>query len=402
MDEFIKKAFSKCIKLSAGFALLGSLAACATTSSVNVASNAPITYKVGNQTGAKYASLNSRQTSGRSHGYNQGYTQAQPRRYSPPPAAPRYVAPESARPVLTDSFDMASVDPTLHPHQRVGKKYRYKGKSYTPQHDPSYNVVGTSSWYGDKFQGKPTASGEKFNKNDLTAAHRTLPLNSMLRVTNLETGKSIMVRLNDRGPFVGDRIIDLSESAALELGTYSNGLAMVRVQYAGPASSAYSAPSQPLPIAPPVTQPESMIAEAPSYVAPAPRHTPAAPTYSPLREQADLSALNGDVNVETMPYIPPVDSVPHVPGSAEMSAQAPHEGRAAGQGYLESEAAAAPQYVPEASGLSDYDPDVDGGTVTLTIKGPIHMAKSQKVIGSRSQEPRIIPAKYERVIYNKR
>ena len=94
-----------------------------------------------------------------------------------------------------------------------------------------------ASWYGDKFHGKPTATGETFNKYDLTAAHKTLPLNSMVYVTNIETGKSLVVRLNDRGPFIGDRIIDLSEAAANALGTKGQGLNKVRVRYAGPADT---------------------------------------------------------------------------------------------------------------------------------------------------------------------
>ena len=130
-------------------------------------------------------------------------------------------------------FKQKRIDKTLQSHQRVGKPYKIKGKTYKPKHEPKYDETGIASWYGPRFHGKPTASGEAFNMNAITAAHPTLPLNSLLHVTNLENGKEIFVRLNDRGPFAKKRIIDLSKGAAEELGI--TGLAKVRVQYAGPA-----------------------------------------------------------------------------------------------------------------------------------------------------------------------
>jgi len=151
------------------------------------------------------------------------------------------------------------------------------GKSYTPKHEPNYDVTGVASWYGPKFNGKPTATGEIYDMYDMTAAHKTLPLNSMLFVTNIENGKSIMVRLNDRGPFVGDRIIDLSKASA----------------------DAVEAP---------------VAAPAPAPVAP---YTPPAPA----------------------PYTPPAPVAPTA---------------------------------PEAIGESNSVPD---GQITLTIKGPIHVAR---------------------------
>lgn len=152
----------------------------------------------------------------------------------PAPTAPPTSQPTMrASHVLAPVFDQSRIDRNLYKHQRIGKLYTIMGKSYRPKHEPDYNVVGITSWYGDKFHGKPTATGEIFNKNDMTAAHKTLPLNSMLYVTNIETGKSVYVRLNDRGPFIGNRIIDLSEGAAKALDI--DALAKVRVQYAGPA-----------------------------------------------------------------------------------------------------------------------------------------------------------------------
>ena len=93
-----------------------------------------------------------------------------------------------------------------------------------------FTQVGLASWYGPHFQGKHTASGERFDMNALTAAHRTLPLNSHVRVTDLATGRSVVVRINDRGPYVGDRIIDLSAKAARALGMKKDGVTRVRVE----------------------------------------------------------------------------------------------------------------------------------------------------------------------------
>ena len=139
--------------------------------------------------------------------------------------------PES-NPINAAKFKQKRVDKVLQPHQKVGKPYKIKGKTYKPKHEPKYNETGIASWYGPGFHGKPTASGETFDMHALTAAHPTLPLNSYLHVTNLENGKQIIVRLNDRGPFAKKRIIDLSKASADKLGI--TGLAKVRVQYAGP------------------------------------------------------------------------------------------------------------------------------------------------------------------------
>ncbi len=94
--------------------------------------------------------------------------------------------------------------------------------------------VGTASWYGPGFHGRKTASGERFNTNDLTAAHRTLPLGTKVVVTNLETGKSVQVRINDRGPFVKGRKIDLSRAAARKIGITKKGVAKVKIVVARP------------------------------------------------------------------------------------------------------------------------------------------------------------------------
>jgi rare lipoprotein A len=120
----------------------------------------------------------------------------------------------------------------------AGPPYQVEGKWYVPTYEPNYDEVGIASWYGPTFHGKDAASGEQFDENAMTAAHPTLPIPSLVRVTNLENGKSVIVRLNDRGPFVDDRIIDLSKKAGQALDMHAKGTAKVRVQYVGPAPAA--------------------------------------------------------------------------------------------------------------------------------------------------------------------
>ncbi|GER08180.1 hypothetical protein GCM10007972_04650 [Iodidimonas muriae] len=114
--------------------------------------------------------------------------------------------------------------------QKVGKPYQVAGIWYYPAHDHDYDEVGTASWYGPKFHGRPTANGEVFDMNKVSAAHPTLPLPSHVRVTNLDNGRAITVRINDRGPFARGRILDLSRRAAQLLGFEKQGTAKVRVQ----------------------------------------------------------------------------------------------------------------------------------------------------------------------------
>ncbi|MDY0874260.1 septal ring lytic transglycosylase RlpA family protein [Dongia rigui] len=113
---------------------------------------------------------------------------------------------------------------------KVGKPYQVGGVWYYPQPDYNYDETGIASWYGPGFHSKATANGETYDENDLTAAHKTLPMPSLVRVTNLENGRSIVVRVNDRGPFVNNRIIDMSRRGAQLLGFEQNGTAKVRVQ----------------------------------------------------------------------------------------------------------------------------------------------------------------------------
>jgi rare lipoprotein A len=118
---------------------------------------------------------------------------------------------------------------------KVGQPYRLNGKTYYPVEDPSYRAEGVASWYGPDFHGRETANGEVYDMHGISAAHTTLPIPSYARVTNLENGRSIIVRVNDRGPYVGNRIIDLSIGTAKALDTYSKGLSRVRVEYVGRA-----------------------------------------------------------------------------------------------------------------------------------------------------------------------
>jgi len=118
-------------------------------------------------------------------------------------------------------------------HYKVGDSYKIKGQRYKPREVSRYTKTGVASWYGKRhgFHGKKTANGDIYNKEMLTAAHKTLPLPSLVKVTNRENGKSVIVLVNDRGPFAHNRVIDLSERAAAEIGMRHQGTAKVRLQY---------------------------------------------------------------------------------------------------------------------------------------------------------------------------
>ena len=123
---------------------------------------------------------------------------------------------------------------------KLGNPYTINGRTYYPSHDPAYRAEGIASWYGADFHGRKTANGEVYDMNAISAAHPTMPMPSYARVTNLENGRSIVVRVNDRGPYAHGRIIDLSTGTAKALGTYGQGLARVRVEYVGRAGLAGS------------------------------------------------------------------------------------------------------------------------------------------------------------------
>lgn len=164
-------------------------------------------------------------------------------------ATPKY---EAGRPSMTVATSTGSAPRTGSTVGRDGKPlrgtekpYQIKGVWYYPGEDKNYNVTGTGSWYGEQFHNRRTANGEIFDMDIPSAAHKTLPLPSLVEVTNLDNGRKMIVRVNDRGPFIDDRIIDLSKAAADELGYRKNGLARVRVRYVGPApKTAFDTPRQ--------------------------------------------------------------------------------------------------------------------------------------------------------------
>ena len=118
--------------------------------------------------------------------------------------------------------------------QKIGEPYQIGGRTYTPEDVAAYDEVGYASWYGQELAGNPTANGERFNPDGISAAHKTLPLPSYVEVTSLDTGRTILVRINDRGPFANDRLIDLSFGAARQLGMDQQGVAGVRVRKVNP------------------------------------------------------------------------------------------------------------------------------------------------------------------------
>lgn len=138
---------------------------------------------------------------------------------------------ESASPEVTDPPQkQASAIKSQGGVYKVGNPYKILGRWYYPKEDYSYSEVGIASWYGPDFHAKRTANGEKYNMHSLTAAHRTLPLPSIVKITNLENGRSLVVRVNDRGPYARNRIIDVSKKVAQLLGFLEKGTAKVRVE----------------------------------------------------------------------------------------------------------------------------------------------------------------------------
>lgn len=205
------------------------------------------------------------------------------------------------------------------PHYKVGKPYQVNGRWYYPQEDPNYSKTGVASWYGSQFHGRMTANGEIFDMTRLSAAHTTLPLPSMVEVTNLENGRSVLVRVNDRGPFVGDRIIDLSREAARRLDFEQQGTARVRVRYAGPAP---------------------LNGAAPKYAAGQDRVARA----SPVRDQAAKPGNGAPARDEISTLLTSMESAPALTPGAEQAAIA------------EAGAAAPEKAEIPATGLSAADP----------------------------------------------
>jgi rare lipoprotein A len=163
----------------------------------------------------------------------------------------RVSGPIARAPTTREPPASAFKDPaTGQPLRGTMKPYQVRGVWYTPAMQPDYDQVGIGSWYGEQFHNRQTSNGEVFDMDLISAAHKTLPLPSMVEVTNLDNGRKMVLRVNDRGPFVDDRIIDLSRAAADQLGYRQKGVARVRVRYLGPApkqadrvqTAAYSPP----------------------------------------------------------------------------------------------------------------------------------------------------------------
>ncbi|MCD2171418.1 septal ring lytic transglycosylase RlpA family protein [Rhizobium sp. C4] len=239
----------------------------------------------------------------------------------------------------------------------VGKPYVVKGQVYYPKEDRSYDRVGFASWYGSAFHGRYTANGEIYDTSALTAAHPTFPLPSYARVTNTTNGASIIVRVNDRGPYERGRIIDLSSKTAEMLDMKGHGTAKVRVQYVGRARmdgqdqaflmASYVPKGSRIPsqIAPgvmvasndtrlpasalPVRMPAPVAAAAP-MVAPTPKRAPTLALSEPVNEPIPFQ-----VQSPAFVILPEVGPVPRIrPGSMQLASS--HE-RSLASGYAETE-----------------------------------------------------------------
>jgi rare lipoprotein A len=191
-------------------------------------------------------------------------------------------------------------------HYKLGQPYKIKGRWYYPEYDPGYSRTGTASWYGADFHGLPTANGEVFDRGRITAAHPTLPLPSVARITNLENGRVVDVRVNDRGPFVGDRLIDLSQAAARKLGFEGQGLAQVRVEFVSLADARGTPPRPTVARAAPTAPRRAVIASPPAPAAPA-----AAPAARVIRVAATAepasSCPSGEWFVQVGAFADPVE-----------------------------------------------------------------------------------------------
>jgi rare lipoprotein A len=142
---------------------------------------------------------------------------------------------------------------------KIGAPYNVGNVSYTPEDVAAYDDVGYASYYGNELSGSNTANGENFSPTGITAAHKTLPLPSYVEVTALGTGRTILVRINDRGPFANDRLIDLSEGAARQLGITGQGVAGVRVRKVNPPEQERAALRSGRQVAERISTPESLL-----------------------------------------------------------------------------------------------------------------------------------------------
>jgi rare lipoprotein A len=191
-------------------------------------------------------------------------------------------------------------------HHKIGPTYAIKGKAYTPKAIEYMDETGVASWYGGEFHGRKTANGEMYDKLSLTAAHKTLPLPSYVYVTNLDNNRRLLVRVNDRGPFIGNRLIDVSQGVAQLLGFHRLGTAKVRIEYAGPA-----------PLNGNDTAERHILAQQEWYATGPP------PVFASVTSSTVLAMLNPPpaMGAEPVPDLPAV-TVPEAPANAEPVRQA--------------------------------------------------------------------------------
>jgi rare lipoprotein A len=206
-------------------------------------------------------------------------------------------------------------------YYRVGQPYAIAGQTYTPEENPRYSAEGLASWYGEEFHGRQTANREIYDMNSISGAHPTLPIPSYARVTNLGNGRSLIVRVNDRGPYHQGRVIDVSARAAELLGFHDKGTARVRVDYVGRAALEGSDDTKlaaTLRRSPPAPGPAEM------QVASAGRSLPAVPGPSAGQKSAGArAARQGEPASNFATRFAPAASVPALPRNEPVSAYAP-------------------------------------------------------------------------------
>ena len=210
---------------------------------------------------------------------------------------------------VTGSADQGS------PQYKIGKPYQIQGTWYYPAEDFGYEETGIASWYGAQFHGRRTANGEIYDMNTLTAAHRTLPMPSFVRVTNLGNGRSLILKVNDRGPFARNRIIDISRRGAQLLGFHDAGTARVRVQIMADKSRAIAAR----------TKSEVQLAEVGSPITVARLPKPAVATES-LTLPPGAKTSPGKVNPTPTPPVNTTHTAPQKLAAKTTSASEPETG----------------------------------------------------------------------------
>jgi peptidoglycan lytic transglycosylase len=208
---------------------------------------------------------------------------------------------------------------------KVGNPYQINGVWYYPKEDPFYDETGVASWYGRDFHGKSTANGERYDMEALTGAHRTLPMPTVVRVTNLENGRSIRLRVNDRGPYARGRIIDVSRRAAQLLGFQDQGTARVRVQFEGRADVGAAPPQNDAEIAsrPSDIKAAPVSSVASSEIAPPPGAV-AAPPRQPAPGAVRVASAASSTTMAPVPDIEPdgVVTTVAVPARTQLWVQA--------------------------------------------------------------------------------